>query len=130
VPHFENDPLYYTGTPTDIRHLAGRCRAKRVFDPGDLRPDYFTQSRHANCPFSSLLSTGRFTARGFACHHLPSTRENLPQVAVNALPILANHYDALLARAGENHLVNFMLRTLWGCKCSCTLVSNAVHLVM
>jgi 4-hydroxyphenylpyruvate dioxygenase len=43
-----------------------------------------------------------------AGYHLPSTLENLPQVAVNALPIRVNDYDALLARADENVRINLL----------------------
>lgn len=37
----------------------------------------------------------------FACHDLPATLDDLPQVSLNALPIPANYYDDLLARFGD-----------------------------
>ncbi|CAM6416375.1 TPA: sugar phosphate isomerase/epimerase and 4-hydroxyphenylpyruvate domain-containing protein [Klebsiella aerogenes] len=46
----------------------------------------------------------------FACRDLPATLENLPQAALNALPIPANYYEDLLARFGGESQVETLQR--------------------
>lgn len=89
----------------------GLVRSLAVRSPqGDIRLALnISQSRATQIARSVACYQGAgLQHAAFACHHLPSVVESLPQVAVDALPIPANYYDDLLARFGDADSVNLL----------------------
>ncbi len=89
----------------------GLVRSLAVRSPqGDIRLALnISQSRATQIARSvACYQGGGLQHAAFACHHLPSVLESLPQVAVDALPIPANYYDDLLARFGDADSVNLL----------------------
>ncbi len=89
-------------------------RSPAVHSPQGRYPsgaEYFAKSSHADSAFGRLLSG----APGYSTPLLPAAiypqrSKNLPQAALNALPIPANYYEDLLARFGGESQVETLQR--------------------
>ena len=82
----------------------GLVRSLAVHSPqGNIRLALnISQSRATQIARSVACDQGAgLQHAAFACHDLPATLDDLPQVSLNALPIPANYYDDLLARFGD-----------------------------
>lgn len=91
----------------------GLVRSLAVHSPqGDIRLALnISQSRATQIARSVACYQGAgLQHAAFACRDLPVTLENLPQAALNALPIPANYYEDLLARFGGESQVETLQR--------------------